>query len=119
MNENIIGVIAGILTSIAMLPQLIKVIQTKKVEDLSLVMLLLGVSGLCLWLLYGFLKGDFPIILSNAVAFIVNVSLLICYRMYQKEPKKKEALTLKKNRVNSKLPPVKVIRQRHKKVIKF
>jgi MtN3 and saliva related transmembrane protein len=84
MNENVLGIIAGILTSISMIPQLIKVIKDKNVDDISLVMLLVLISGLSLWVWYGLIKDELPIILSNAFAVLVNISLLICYMIYRK-----------------------------------
>lgn len=85
MNENILGLVAGGITSVAMLPQLIKVLKEKDVEDLSLLMILFLVLGLSLWVWYGILKEELPIILSNAFAVLVNICLLICYLMYRKK----------------------------------
>lgn len=85
MNENILGLVAGGITSVAMLPQLIKVLKDKDVEDLSLVMICTLVAGLSLWVWYGFLKNELPIILSNAFAVLVNICLLISYFIYQKK----------------------------------
>lgn len=85
MDENILGIIAGFLTSVSMIPQLVKVIREKNVEDISLLMLLVLISGLSLWVWYGFVKDELPIILSNLFAVLVNISLLICYIMYNKK----------------------------------
>lgn len=85
MNENLLGIIAGVLTSISMIPQLVKVIREKNVEDISLLMLLVLISGLSLWVWYGFVKDEIPIILSNSFAVLVNISLLICYMIYHKK----------------------------------
>ncbi|WHF52476.1 SemiSWEET transporter [Chryseobacterium gotjawalense] len=85
MDENILGLAAGIITSVAMLPQLIKVLKEKDVEDLSLLMMLFLITGLSLWVWYGFLKDELPIILSNAFAVVVNIILLISYFIYRKK----------------------------------
>lgn len=85
MNENLLGIIAGVLTSVSMIPQLVKVIREKNVEDISLLMLLVLISGLSLWVWYGFMKDELPIILSNSFAVLVNISLLVCYIMYHKK----------------------------------
>lgn len=69
----------------AMLPQLIKVIRQKNADDLSWGMLMVLISGLSLWVWYGFLKDELPIIISNAFAVIVNVTLLICCMIYKKK----------------------------------
>lgn len=85
MNENVLGIIAGVLTSVSMIPQLVKVIREKDVEDISLLMLLILISGLSLWVWYGIVKEEWPIILSNSFAVLVNISLLLCYFMYNKK----------------------------------
>ncbi|MCS3529905.1 SemiSWEET transporter [Chryseobacterium sp. JUb7] len=84
MNENILGIIAGVLTSAASVPQLVKVLRKKNVDDISWLMLLVLISGLSLWVWYGFIKDELPIILSNIFAVLLNISLLICYIIYKK-----------------------------------
>lgn len=84
MNENVLGIVAGILTSVSMIPQLIKVLKNKNVNDLSWVMLLVLITGVSLWVWYGIVKDEWPIILSNAFSVMVNISLLICYMLYKK-----------------------------------
>ncbi|MBC7555462.1 MAG: SemiSWEET transporter [Chryseobacterium sp.] len=85
MNENILGLVAGGITSVAMVPQLIKVLKEKDVEDLSILMICTLIAGLSLWVLYGFLKDELPIILSNAFAVLINIFLLISYLVYRKK----------------------------------
>lgn len=85
MDENIIGLIAGGLTSIAMMPQLIKVIREKNAKDISVMMLLVLITGLSLWVWYGFLQDELPIILSNSFSVLVNVILLICCLIFKKK----------------------------------
>lgn len=87
MNVDILGLIAGGLTSIASMPQLIKVIKTRNVEDLSWLMLVILITGLSLWVWYGILQNELPIILSNAFAVLVNVSLLSCYLLFKDKNK--------------------------------
>ncbi len=79
MTENYIqfvGIGAGILTSLSMLPQLVKTFKEKKAEDLSLVMIFVLMSGMGGWIWYGFLKNDLPIIITNLFSFILNTILL-------------------------------------------
>ena len=73
---QIIGIAAGVLTSIAMLPQLIKMIKEKKAENVSVVMLLVLISGLALWAVYGFMRDDLPVIVTNCFSFLLNVVVL-------------------------------------------
>ncbi|MDV7697645.1 SemiSWEET transporter [Chryseobacterium soli] len=84
MNENILGIVAGVLTSVSMIPQLVKVIREKNVKDISWIMILVLISGLSLWVWYGFLKNELPIILSNAFAVLVNIGLFVCYLLFRK-----------------------------------
>lgn len=75
--EQIIGIAAGVLTSSSMLPQLIKIIREKKAENVSILMLLILMSGLGLWIAYGWMKKDFPIIATNGFSLLVNIILLL------------------------------------------
>jgi len=84
MDENILGIVAGVFTSASMIPQLVKVLKEKNVEDLSWITLLVLITGVSLWVWYGILKDELPIILSNAFAVLVNISLLTCYLIYRK-----------------------------------
>jgi MtN3 and saliva related transmembrane protein len=69
---QIIGITAGICTSISLLPQLIKMRKEKQVEDISLFMLLILFMGLALWIYYGMLKIDWPIIVTNSFSFFTE-----------------------------------------------
>ncbi len=77
--ETVIGTIAGILTSISMLPQLLKVLKEKDVENLSWGMIAVLLTGVSLWVVYGIMKEELPIILSNGFSVLVNTTLLIYY----------------------------------------
>ena len=68
-----IGIAAGVLTSVSMLPQLIKIIKEKKAGDVSVVMLLVLIGGLALWAVYGFMKEDWPIIITNSFSFFTQL----------------------------------------------
>ncbi|WP_164122913.1 SemiSWEET transporter [Sphingobacterium sp. xlx-130] len=81
--EMLIGITAGILTSLSMLPQLIKVIKERDVQTLSPVMIVVLLAGVSLWVLYGFIKSEWPIILSNAFSVLVNTTLLFYYFIFK------------------------------------
>ncbi len=85
MDIEILGLVAGGITSVAMMPQLIKVIKEKNAEDISVVMLLVLITGLSLWVWYGILQNELPIILSNSFSVLVNITLLICCMMFKKK----------------------------------
>lgn len=83
--EDIVGSVAGVLTSISMVPQLIKVLREKNVEDISLGMLAVLISGLSLWVWYGVMKQEWPIIISNSFAVLVNLVLTVCVFVFRKK----------------------------------
>ncbi|HAP96206.1 SemiSWEET transporter [Epilithonimonas hominis] len=85
MDIEVLGLVAGGITSVAMMPQLIKVIKEKNAEDISVVMLLVLITGLSLWIWYGILQNELPIILSNSFSVLVNITLLICCMMFKKK----------------------------------
>jgi MtN3 and saliva related transmembrane protein len=70
-------------TATASIPQLVKIISSKKVNDISLVMLLVLITGLGLWILYGFLKKDIILMVANAIPFVVNTLIVIFYFRYK------------------------------------
>ena len=70
---NVIGYIAGFLTTAALVPQLLKTWKTKSANDLSLGMLLTFNLGVITWLTYGIFSGDKPLILWNTVCRQMNV----------------------------------------------
>lgn len=75
---NLIGFTAGFLMAITMLPQIIKSLKTKRVEDISLLMLIIYVISAFLWMIYGVLIKSLPVAITDGFAFFVSsVQLLI------------------------------------------
>jgi len=75
---NLIGMIAGVLTTLAYFPQVIKTWQSKSVGDLSIIMLLTLATGIFLWFVYGLLIRSVPVIIANAVSFaLVSIMVLL------------------------------------------
>jgi MtN3 and saliva related transmembrane protein len=72
-----LGMVAGVLTSVSMLPQIIKIFKEKKVEDISFVMIMVLITGIGCWIYYGILRKDGPIIYTNSFAFLLNLLLLV------------------------------------------
>lgn len=73
---TIIGLAAGFCTTAAFLPQAVKTWRSKSAKDLSLGMYLIFCTGVALWLTYGILISDLPIILTNIVTLALAVSIL-------------------------------------------
>ena len=78
------GFLAALLTTIAFLPQLYKTWQTKSAEDVSLIMLILFITGLFCWIIYGIKIHSIPILVANIVTFVFNFSILILKITYRK-----------------------------------
>jgi MtN3 and saliva related transmembrane protein len=81
-----VGIFAGVCTAASMLPQLIKIIRERKAGDISYMMLVILLSGLAGWIVYGLMKEDYPIILTNCFSFVVNVLIFIFTAKYKAAP---------------------------------
>ena len=75
-DPTAIGLLAGTLTTIASIPQLIKSYKTKSTKDVSEPMLLLTCSGVFLWLIYGLFVNNLPLILTNVFTFLLWTAVL-------------------------------------------
>ncbi len=73
---TIIGLLAAVCSSISFLPQVIKSWKTRKTQDISLPMYIIVIIGISLWLIYGFLINNLPIILANGIALILVLFVL-------------------------------------------
>jgi len=67
-----IGILAGFFTTIGALPQIVKAYRTKSVGDVSVWMFCAILTGVALWTVYGFIKIDWPIIVTNGISTILN-----------------------------------------------
>ncbi len=71
-----LGILAGILTTVSFLPQVMKTWKSRSAKDLSLGMFLIFSLGIALWLVYGILINDLPVILANMVTLVLSLTLL-------------------------------------------
>jgi MtN3 and saliva related transmembrane protein len=76
MSTFILGLVAASLTTLAYIPQVVKTWKSKSSKDLSLKMLLTFCIGVSLWLIYGILEKDTPIIIANSVTLLLAFTLL-------------------------------------------
>ena len=77
LNIEVFGYFAAILTTLAFLPQLIKTFKTKKAEDVSLITLIMFLTGVLSWIIYGYKISSTPILVANIITFILNLLILI------------------------------------------
>lgn len=71
-----IGFAAAALSTLSFLPQVIKSLRTRRMEDINLLFLVMLIAGLLLWTVYGFMLGELPLILANIVTLALNFVLL-------------------------------------------
>ena len=74
---NLIGTLAGVFTTIAFLPQVIKTWKTQSSNDISLLMFLSFSGGVLLWLVYGVMQHAMPIIIANSITLILSGLILV------------------------------------------
>jgi len=78
-----LGLLAALLTTLAFLPQVIKCWKTQRTRDVSFIMYVILVTGVFLWLVYGFLIKDLPLILANLITLILVSSVLFLKIKYK------------------------------------
>lgn len=86
---DVIGYIAGGLTLISSIPQLLKIIKTKNVDGVSYSTFVILVCAQFLWTIYGFYKNDLQLIITNIVSGVISLCILIIYIYF----------TMKRNRI--------------------
>ena len=82
LSVEILGGVAGTLTTLAFWPQLRKVMRTKSTHDLSLGMFIAFSVGVALWLVYGIYLRSLPVILANGVTLVFALIILAYKRRY-------------------------------------
>ena len=70
-----LGYFAGFLTVVSFLPQVIRTWRSRRTGDLSLGMFSLLVTASTLWIIYGFIINDWPVIITNLGMVILNGSI--------------------------------------------
>jgi MtN3 and saliva related transmembrane protein len=80
-----LGLAAGLLTTIAYLPQVIKTWKSKSAQDLSWSMLIVLCIGILLWLVYGFSVQDVPVIAANVLTLILVSIILVLKIRFKNE----------------------------------
>ena len=78
-----VGSIAGILTTLAFVPQVIKVLKTKDTSSLSLGMYSMQVLGVFLWLIHGIVIQDIALLVANAVTLCLSLIIFVCKLKYK------------------------------------
>ncbi|MFA9191742.1 SemiSWEET transporter [Flavobacterium sp. FZUC8N2.13] len=82
---DFLGFSVGICVTISVIPQIWKVWKTKKVKDISLLTFSVLTFGIALWVVYGVLKNDMPIIVTNSISLLLNIVMVYFIIYYEKE----------------------------------
>lgn len=80
---EILGLVAAAITTVANIPQALKVIKTKSTKSISAFTYSMLFLGMSTWVVYGFLKNDLPIIIGNAIATALCGTILFM-KLYMK-----------------------------------
>lgn len=80
---TLLGLAAGSLTTVAFVPQVVKIWRTRSADDISTVMFLLFSTGVLLWLIYGIAIGSLPVIVSNAITLLLAVVIVLLKLRYK------------------------------------
>jgi MtN3 and saliva related transmembrane protein len=75
-TSYLIGSLAGTLTTISFIPQVIKTWRSRSASDISFVMFLLFSLGVLLWLSYGVSIHSLPIVLANGITLVLSLSII-------------------------------------------
>ena len=79
---SLYGYLGATCTTISFIPQIIKIWKEKQAKDISLGMYLLFTFGIMMWLVYGILLGEFPIIIANSLTLVFAVTVLLLKYKY-------------------------------------
>ena len=77
MGTFSIGIIAGLLCTISFIPQVVKVFKTKNTRDLSLFTFITFLFGISLWMVYGIMLKEIPIVLANLTTSVLVILIII------------------------------------------
>ncbi len=82
-SANTLGLLAGALTTVAFVPQVVKIWKSRHTRDISLGMFAIFSAGVFLWLLYGIEIGAMPIIIANSVTLALALTILVFKLRYK------------------------------------
>ena len=85
LNPEIIGFVAGGLSSALFIPQIIKIFKEKSAEEISLLTCIIGVISSGLWLWYGIIQDHISMMVTNSIAIVATVLLVILKLMYSEK----------------------------------
>ncbi len=85
MNTTHLGLVAGALTSAAVIPQVVKSYRSRQLRDISIWQPVLLNVGMILWLAYGIIIGDLPLIAANSFSLFCYTLLIVMKIVYRED----------------------------------
>ena len=90
---DLLGMTAGCISAVTFLPQVIKTWKTKSATDISLLMFTFATFSVILWLIYGIILGNIPIIFTNSMVLLFSLIMLYFkFRFREKRDKEMKAM---------------------------
>ena len=83
---DILGLAASVFTTSSQIPQVIRTYKTRDVSGISLSTYVIITIGLLLWLTYGIIKNDLPLIVANSTMVILTIAIAIMKIAFEKKP---------------------------------
>jgi MtN3 and saliva related transmembrane protein len=75
-TELLVSGVAATLTTAAFVPQALHILRHKETRGISLFMYVSFAAGVALWLLFGVIIGNWPIIISNAITLVLALGIV-------------------------------------------
>ncbi len=89
--KDIIGYVAAFCTTFSFLPQAVQIIKTKDTSSISLSMYAIFTFGSFAWLLFGWVTGNWPVIVANSITFLL-AALILYFKIRYRTQDNKTAL---------------------------
>jgi MtN3 and saliva related transmembrane protein len=86
-TTDLIGAIAGTLTTISFVPQVMRVFQTRQTRDISMTMMLLFSLGVAMWVAFGYLVDSMPVVYTNAMTLVLALTIVAAKVRFDRAPK--------------------------------
>jgi MtN3 and saliva related transmembrane protein len=86
-TTDLIGAIAGTLTTISFVPQVMRVFKTRQTRDISMTMMLLFSLGVAMWVAFGYMVDSMPVVWTNAMTLVLALTIVAAKVRFDRGPK--------------------------------
>lgn len=83
MTQMMIGMSAAICTTIAFIPQVIKIYKAKDAKEISILTFCIFSLGVFLWLIYGIMIKEWPVIIANFITLLLALMIIVMKIKYR------------------------------------